>query len=90
MPITLSDALKEVVAEIQSYSKDDLTISGNGTLTVNGNYNNGIVSKDDLKITGGNITVTAVNNGIKGKDSVRIKDGNIKVTAGGDGIKTDN
>lgn len=72
------------------YSKDDLTISGNGTLTVNGNYNNGIVSKDDLKITGGNITVTAVNNGIKGKDSVRIKDGNIKVTAGGDGIKTDN
>ena len=25
MPITLSDALKEVVAEIQSYSKDDLT-----------------------------------------------------------------
>lgn len=25
MPITISDALKEVVAEIQSYSKDDLT-----------------------------------------------------------------
>lgn len=72
------------------YSKDDLIISGNGTLTVNGNYNNGIVSKDDLKITGGNVTVTAVKYGIKGKDSVRIKDGNIKVIAGGDGIKTDN
>ena len=72
------------------YSKDDLIISGNGTLTVNGNCNNGIVSKDDLKITGGNITVAAVKYGIKGKDSVRIKDGNIKVIAGGDGIKTDN
>ena len=72
------------------YSKDDLTISGEGSLTVNGNYNNGITSKDDFKITGGNITVTAVNHGIKGKDSVRIKDGNIKITSGGDGIKTDN
>ncbi|MGM9977395.1 MAG: carbohydrate-binding domain-containing protein [Clostridium sp.] len=72
------------------YSKDDLTISGEGSLIVNGNYNNGITSKDDLKITGGNITVAAVNHGIKGKDSVRIKEGNIKITADGDGIKTDN
>lgn len=94
---TITDAKDYVFEDSSSeepnsaiYSKDDLTISGEGSLTVNGNYNNGITSKDDLKITGGNITVTAVNHGIKGKDSVRIKDGDIKITAGGDGIKTDN
>ncbi len=72
------------------YSKDDLVISGKGTLNVKGNFNNGIVSKDDLTITGGIINVNAANNGIKGKDSVAIKDGDITVEAGGDGIKSDN
>ena len=41
------------------FSKDDLTINGEGALTVNANYNNGIASKDDLKITSGAITVNA-------------------------------
>ncbi len=72
------------------FSKDDLTIKGNGSLTVNANYNNGIASKYDLKITGGRITVTAANDGIKGKDSVAIKDGIIIVNAGGDGIQSHN
>ncbi len=49
------------------FSKDDLTINGEGTLTVNANYNNGIASKDDLKITGGTIMVSAVDDGLKGK-----------------------
>jgi hypothetical protein len=72
------------------FSKDDLTINGNGSLTVNANYNNGIQSKDDLKITGGNITVNAVNDGIKGRDSIAVKDMNITVNAGGDGMQSNN
>lgn len=72
------------------YSKDDLTINGTGSLTVNANYNNGISSNDDLKINGGDITISSKNHGIKGKDSVTIKNGNIKVDCEGDGIKTDN
>ena len=72
------------------YSKDDLTINGNGNLTVTGNYNNGIVCKNDLKLSGGNITVKALNNGIKGSDSVTIKnDVAIDISCDGDGIKTD-
>ena len=72
------------------YSKDDLTINGNGNLTVTGNYNNGIVCKNDLKLSGGNITVKALNNGIKGNDSVTIKnDVSIDISCDGDGIKTD-
>ena len=72
------------------FSKDDLTINGNGTLNAVGNYNNGIASKDDLKITAGTVNVTAVNNGLKGKDSITIKGGEITVNSTGDGVKSDN
>ena len=72
------------------FSHDDLTINGTGALTVTANFNNGIQSKDDLKITGGNITVTAANDGIKGKDSVVVKDGVLAINAGADGIQTTN
>lgn len=72
------------------FSKDDLTINGNGTLNVVGNYNNGIASKDDLKITAGTVNVTAINNGLKGKDSITIKGGEITVNSTGDGVKSDN
>lgn len=72
------------------FSHDDLTINGEGVLSVIANYNNGIASKDDLKITGGNITVTAVNDGLKGKDSVSVKDGIITLNVGGDGIQSTN
>lgn len=72
------------------FSADDLVINGSGALTVNANYNNGIVSKDDLKITGGRITVNAVNDGIKGKDYIAILDGTITVNADGDGLQSHN
>ncbi|MGQ7320119.1 carbohydrate-binding domain-containing protein [Streptococcus suis] len=68
----------------------DLTITGNGSLTVEGNFQDGIVSTDDLVIDAGNITVTAVDDGIRGKDSLTINGGTINVTAGGDGIKSTN
>ncbi|GAE89756.1 carbohydrate-binding domain-containing protein [Acetivibrio straminisolvens] len=72
------------------YGKDDITIKGNGNLIVNANYNNGIGTSNDLKITGGNITVRAFNNGLKGNDSVTISGGNIDITSEADGIKVDN
>jgi len=72
------------------YSKDSLTFNGAGTLTVHGNYNNGITSKDDLKITGGNISIYSADDGLMGKDMVLIKAGNINIDAGGDGIKSTN
>lgn len=72
------------------FSKTDLSINGDGSLTVNANFNNGIVSKDDLKIVGAEITVYAVNNGIKGKDSVTISEANIIIECGGDGIESSN
>ena len=71
-------------------SRDDLVINGTGTLNVEGNFNNGIGSKNDLRIAGGSITVSAVKNALKGNDSVAIQNGVITLTAGKDAIKTDN
>ena len=100
--ITLAEGSENSVADGTDYSSDEdepwgaifsrdtLTINGSGSLTVMGNYQNGIVSKDDLKITGGIISVTAKDDGIRGRDSVRIYDGEITVTAEGDGIKANN
>lgn len=72
------------------FSKQDLTIYGDGSLMVNGNYNDGITSKDGLIIASGNISVKAVDDGIRGKDYLIVKSGNITVNAGGDGLKSDN
>ena len=73
------------------YAKDDLTIKGEGTLIVKGNYNNGIHTSNDLRFRGATtINVTAVNNGLKGKGTVDIENGNITIAAtNGDGIKSD-
>lgn len=72
------------------FSKDNLTINGTGKLIVNGNYNDGITSKDDLKITGGDIEVTSVDDGIVGRDLLAIKSGSIVINASGDGVKATN
>lgn len=72
------------------FSKADLTIAGSGTLSVNGNYQDGIVTKDGLVLASGTVTVDAVDDGIKGKDYTALLDGIYSVTAGGDGIKSTN
>jgi hypothetical protein len=72
------------------FSKSDLTIYGSGSLTVNGNFNDGIASKDGLIINAAAVTVTAVDDGIRGKDYLVVKGGSITVTAQGDGLKADN
>ncbi|MHC1681512.1 MAG: carbohydrate-binding domain-containing protein [Clostridiaceae bacterium] len=72
------------------FSKDNLVINGTGSLTVNGNYKDGITSKDDLKITGGNIKITAHDDGLVGRDILAVKDGTITIEAGGDAFKSSN
>ena len=72
------------------YSKEDLTLNGNGTLTVNSEKGHGIVSKDDLKITGGTYVITAGDHGISGKDSIRILGGNLTITSAEDGLHSGN
>ena len=72
------------------YSKSDLTLAGEGTLKVEGKYEEGIHTSDGLVIASGTLEVNAANTGIKGKDYVDILDGAITVTATKDGIKATN
>lgn len=102
--IVLEDGTENVLTDSASYSlgeddsntdgaifsKADLTINGSGTLTVNANYKHGIVSKDDLVITDGNINVTSASTAMEGKDSVKISGGTVNISAGTNGIKSTN
>lgn len=72
------------------FSKDDLTLNGTGTLTINATYGHGIVSKDDLIITSGNYNITAKSHAISGNDSVRVADGSFKILSEKDGIQAEN
>lgn len=72
------------------FSKCDLSINGTGSLEVNGLYECGIRSKDDLKIISGNISVQSVGDAVKGKDSLLIRDGNIMIVSSADGLKSNN
>ena len=79
----------EAEANAAIYAATDLTISGDGTLTVDGNGNDGITSTDDLVILSGTIEVDAIDDGLRGKDALVIEGGTVTVTAGGDGLKSD-
>ena len=59
------------------FSKDDLTLNGIGILTINAGTDHGIVSKDDLVITGGTYNITAAGHGLSANDSIRIADGTL-------------
>lgn len=72
------------------YSKSDLIIAGAGSLTVNANFNNGITSKDTLRIDSTAITVNAKNHGINGKDYLTLKNAKVSVTSGGDALRSTN
>ena len=71
------------------FSKDDLVLNGTGSLTIN-STDNGIVGKDDLKITGGTYSITAASKAIEANDSIRIADGTFTLKAGTDGIHAEN
>ena len=72
------------------FSKEDLVLNGKGTLTVTSAKGNGITSKDDLKITGGTLNVTAQLDALEANDSIAIYDGNITVSAKKDGLHAEN
>ena len=72
------------------FSKADLTLNGEGMLTVNAQEGHGIVCKDDLALTSGNYKITAPDHGLSGKDSVRIAGGMYTIVSGKDGIHAEN
>ncbi len=73
------------------FSKDDLCLMGEGTLTVAGNYSMAIHGKDTVSLNGtGTYELTAVGDGLKGKDQVLVDQCTLRITAGEDGIDANN
>lgn len=73
------------------FSKQDLTFNGSGSLTVTSPAGHGIVSKDDLVITGGTYTITSASHGLDANDSIRITGETfLNIDAGKDGMHAEN
>lgn len=70
------------------YCAADLTINGEGSLSVISYHEDGIRSKDVVKILDGRIDVQARGDGIRGNDGIVIKNSQIKIESEGSGIRT--
>ena len=67
------------------FSKDDLVVNGLGTLSITSS-DNGVTSKDTLKITGSTINVSCEGSAFEAHDAIEIADGVINVTECNDGL----
>ncbi len=72
------------------FSKDDLTIKGNGSLTISSPAGHGIVGKDDLKIKNGTISVTAARKALSANDTLTVENGVLTLNAGTEGMEASN
>lgn len=72
------------------YSFCDLTINGDGTLQVYGYYEDGIRSKDRIKLLGGTVSVQAKGDGIRGNDGILIQDASVDIQSEKNGMRTTN
>ncbi len=71
------------------FAKDDLTVNGQGSLTVTAPGCHGIVAKDDMVLSGVTLSVTAKGHGITANNSVRVASGNYTITSQKDGVKAE-
>ena len=71
------------------YSKDDLTVSGNGSISITSGQH-GVVVKDELKITGSTVKIESQKTGIKVNDAVSIGGGDTSIISGHDAIQVEN
>ena len=71
------------------FSKDDLVLNGLGKLIIN-STDNGITSKDDLKITGGIYVITSGSDAIEANDSILICDGEFTINTSKDALHSEN
>ena len=71
------------------FSRQDLTLNGTATLTIT-STDNGVVCKDDLKITGGTYVISAKSKAFEANDSIRVAGGAFTLQAGTDGLHAEN
>lgn len=76
-------------AAVKVKSGASLSISGTGTLTVDGNAKNGIKGAADAVITVAEVklNINAADDGLSCDDELKITGGTLNITAGGDAVK---
>jgi len=72
------------------FSSADLTLNGNGTLSLISASGNGISSKDDLKITGGTYNITSAADALEANDALLVYGGDMTIKAGKDALHCEN
>ena len=72
------------------FARMDLTVNGAGKLTVESPAGHGITCKDDLIITGGDLTINTAFHGLDANDSIRITAATLNIDSGKDGIHAEN
>lgn len=68
------------------FSKEDLTLNGSGTLTIDSPAGHGIVSKDSLTITSGSYEISCASHALSSNDDIGIANGTFTIVSGKDGI----
>ncbi len=78
-------------AAFKTKANSQVYVTGDGTLTINGNAKNGIKAGDDssLIFDGVTVNINAVNDGINGNYDVTLLSGNFTIEAGDDAIHAD-
>ena len=89
---TLADSADYTQEESDAalFSTADLTINGTGSLVIDSNYNDAIMTRDGLRIVEGDITINSVGDGIKGRDFIAVRSGSLIITADSDGLQATN
>ncbi|MBR1470055.1 MAG: carbohydrate-binding domain-containing protein [Lachnospiraceae bacterium] len=67
------------------FSKEDLVLNGTGTVAVS-SVDNGITSKDTLKVTGGTWQIGCEGSALEAHDAIEVADGNIEISSCNDGL----
>lgn len=70
------------------FSKDDLVLNGQGTLTIDSS-DHAVVSKDDIKVTGGTYAITATGDAFQANNGIYVAGGTFTIEAGSDGFQGD-
>lgn len=69
------------------YSRDDLTLTGSGSISINASYADAIKCNDTLKILDADIKVTAKDEGINANSCIGMLNCKADIKSGGDAIK---
>lgn len=71
------------------YSMTDITLNGEGSLEIKSPGAHGIVSKDDLLITGGNYMIDSATHGLAANDMLGFAGGTFNIVSGEDSLHCD-